>query len=124
MNIMSILSVSLGAALAENLVFSGLFGVSPFLKNSEKTSSAFRTGIAVAITVFFAAILSSILDWAIINPLKLGYMKNLIFVLVAVGGVSAFENIMESKSPKLYKRLGISLSAVVFCSIPCAALKR
>jgi len=112
MSFLSILSISIGAILVENIVFSSLLGVKPFLRESKSTTEALKSGIAIALLLTVAAIFAFVADWAIIRPLGLGYMRTVIFVLVMCGAVIAGEKIIRAKASDKYKKLGISLPLV------------
>jgi len=112
MSFLSILSISIGAILVENIVFSSLLGVKPFLRESKSTTEALKSGIAIALLLTVAAIFAFVADWAIIRPLGLGYMRTVIFVLVMCGAVIAGEKIIRAKASDKYKKLAISLPLV------------
>lgn len=112
MSFLSILSISLGAILAENIVFSHLLGVTPFMENSSGIKPALRTGVAVAATSTAASVISCILDWAVISPLNLEYMRSVIYILVVAGAVQIGENVLSKKAPALYEKLSVSFPVV------------
>lgn len=112
MSFLSILSASLGTALAENFVFSRFLGITSFLGSSKGIKPAVKTGVAVMISLTVASVLACIVDWAIITPLGLQYMRTVLFVLVLTGTVRIAEAVLLKKAPKLYEKLGISFSLV------------
>ncbi len=112
MSFFSILSISLGAILAENIVFSHLLGVTSFINSSNGIKPALRTGVAVAIVSAVASVISCVLDWAVISPLNLEYMRSVIYILVVAGAVQIAENVLPQKAPALYEKLSISFPVV------------
>jgi len=112
MNFISLLSLSLGAILAENIVFTHFFGISLFLEKSGDVKSAAKTGVSVTVTLVFAGILSYLADAFVIKPLGIEYMRTFILILVVVSAVFGAEAVLRAKNPKLSEKLGISLSTV------------
>lgn len=112
MSFLSILSISLGAILAENIVFSHLLGVTAFLNDSKGIKPALKTGVAVTVVLTAASVISCILDWTVITPLNLEYMRSVVYVLVVAGGVQIAETVLSKKAPELYQKLGISFPIV------------
>lgn len=112
MSFLNILTVSLGAALAENFVFSRFLGITSFLGGSKGIKPAVKTGAAVMLSLTVASVLACILDWALIAPLGLEYMRTVLFVLVLAGVVRIAETVLLKKAPSLYEKLGISFSLV------------
>ncbi len=112
MSFLSVLSISLGAILAENIVFSHLLGVTSFINNSNGIKPALKTGLAVTVASTVASVISYILDWAVISPLNLEYMRSVIYVLVVASAVQIAENVLSKKAPELYGKLSISFPVV------------
>ena len=112
MSFSNILSISLAAIFAENIVFTQLLGITPFMKDSGNVKSAVKTGMSVTIAMFIFAILSRIADRLLIAPLELEYMRTVIFVLVISGGLCAGEIILKKKFPSFSEKTGISSSYV------------
>ena len=112
MNLTNILSVSLIAIFAENIVFGQMLGVTPFLKNSDSVANAAKTGVSVTVAMFVFAILSRIADRILIEPLDLQYMRTVIFVLIISAGLTAGEILVKKKFPAFSKKTSISSSYV------------
>ncbi|MBQ6901534.1 MAG: electron transport complex subunit RsxA [Oscillospiraceae bacterium] len=112
MSILSIISISLCAIFAENAVFSQLFGMTLFTKKSGSIRSAAGTGVAVAVSMAALSVVSWFLDFALISPLGLEYLRTVIFVLTAVclSGLTAVA--LRKKAPELIEKMGISLPLV------------
>lgn len=108
MSFSNILSVSLIAIFAENIVFTHLLGITPFMKESGSIKSALKTGMSVTLTVLFFAILSQIVERLIITPFNLGYMRTVIFILLISGGLLVGEILLRKKFPAFSERVGVS----------------
>ncbi len=112
MRLLSLLSIAAGAVLAENIIFSNLLGITPFLKESRGIRPALRQGVTTAFASVFASLLSWLLDTLIIRPAGLEYLRSVVFVLVAVSGVKLAEAVISKRFPKLSEKLDISFSLV------------
>lgn len=112
MNILMILSLSLGAILSENIVFSHLFGISPFIKGSGAIKSAVKSGISVTVTLTVTAILSYIVDTFIIKLCGLEFMRTFILIMLITSVVFAGELVLRKMAPAILKGLGVSFSIV------------
>ena len=115
----SIVSISLGAILVNNFVFSQFLGICPFLGVSNKMSTA--TGMSVA--VIFVMTLASAICWAIntylLIPLNLQFMQTVAFILVIAVLVQFVEMFLKKSIPALYSAMGIFLPLI---TTNCAVL--
>lgn len=112
MSFLSIISISLTAILAENVVFSQYLGITPLLGDSDSVGKAFRTGCGVALILAISSVFAYLADGLLLSALGIGYMRNVVLVLVAAVIVQLLENYLKSKKPALYEKLGISFSMV------------
>lgn len=117
MTILNLLSISIGAVLSENLVFSHLLGTSAFIRDTKDIKSALRRGVAVGIFISAFAILAWLFDRLIFSPLSLGYMRTFLFTVLLCGGVKICENVLKTRFPALYERFGISFDEVCLSSV-------
>lgn len=108
MSFSNIVSVSLIAIFAENLIFGQALGVTPFLKNSANVKDAVKTGLSVTLAMLFLAICSRVADRLIIVPLGLEYMRTVIFVLIISGSLTAGEIIIKRKFPAFAEKTEVS----------------
>ena len=115
----SIVSISLGAILVNNFVFSQFLGICPFLGVSNKMSTA--TGMSVA--VIFVMTLASAICWVIntylLIPLGLKFMQTVAFILVIAVLVQFVEMFLKKSIPSLYSAMGIFLPLI---TTNCAVL--
>ena len=113
-----LLSISLGAILVENFIFSKFLGICPFLGVSKKMDTAISMGVAV----IFVMALASAVCWGInliLIALDLEYMQTLAFILVIAALVQFVEMFLKKMIPSLYKALGIYLPLI---TTNCAVL--
>ena len=117
--IYELLAISLSAILANNFIFSQFLGVCPFLGVSKKVDTAVGMGIAVT----FVMALASAITWAVqrfvLDPLNLGYMQTVAFILVIASLVQFIEMFLQKAMPALYTALGVYLPLI---TTNCAVL--
>jgi len=115
----SLVSISLGAILVNNFIFSQFLGICPFLGCSNKMSTA--TGMSVA--VIFVMTLASAICWVIntylLIPLELAFMQTVAYILVIAVLVQFVEMFLKKMIPSLYSAMGIFLPLI---TTNCAVL--
>lgn len=112
MSFLGIISISIAAILAENVVFAQYLGITPLLGDSDSTEKAFRTGCGVALVLTISSVFAYLADGLLLTALGVGYLRNVVLVLVAAVIVQLLENYLRSRKPALYENLGISFSMV------------
>lgn len=117
--IFELLSITLGAILANNFIFSQFLGICPFLGVSKKVDTAVGMGMAVT----FVMALASAITWAVNNfilvKLDLMYMQTVAFILVIASLVQFIEMFLQKAMPALYTALGVYLPLI---TTNCAVL--
>ena len=119
----SILSISLGAILINNFIFSQFLGCCPFLGCSSKVDTAVGMGLAVTFVMGLASAICWVVDYYVLQPLSLGFLQTLTFILViAVLGVVLLNvqnnyNFIESTVYGITGGLGFLLAIVLFASV-------
>jgi electron transport complex protein RnfA len=113
-----LISISLGAILVENFIFSKFLGICPFLGVSKKTDTAAGMGIAVIFVMGMASIFSYLVNLVLIE-LNLAYMQTLAYILVIAALVQFVEMFLKKMVPSLYTALGIYLPLI---TTNCAVL--
>ena len=78
----NIISISLGAILINNFIFSQFLGCCPFLGCSNKTDTAFGMGVAVIFVMGMASAICWLIDTYILVPLGLAFLETLAFILI------------------------------------------
>ena len=114
----NLISISLGAILVENFIFSKFLGICPFMGVSKKTDTAAGMGFAVIFVMALASIISYLINLILI-PLGLEYMQTLSYILVIAALVQFVEMFLRKMMPSLYEALGIYLPLI---TTNCAVL--
>ena len=104
--------IFISAIFVNNIVLSQFLGICPFLGVSKKTSTAAGMGIAVTFVLTIAVIVTYALQTWVLNPLNLGYLQTILFILVIAGLVQMLETVLKKISPSLYQALGIFLPLI------------
>ncbi len=115
----NIISISLGAILVNNFIFSQFLGCCPFLGCSNKTDTAVGMGIAVIFVMGLASAICWVVDHLILIPLGLEFLETLAFILVIAALVQFVEMFLKKSIPSLYSALGIYLPLI---TTNCAVL--
>jgi electron transport complex protein RnfA len=114
----NILSISLGAILINNFIFSQFLGCCPFLGCSNKMSTAVGMGIAVIFVMGLASAICWVVNVYILGA-KLAFMQTLTYILVIAVLVQFVEMFLKKSVPSLYSALGIYLPLI---TTNCAVL--
>ena len=115
----SLLSISLGAILINNFIFSQFLGICPFLGCSNKMDTAAGMGLAVIFVMGLACALCWRINEWILMPLDLGFMQTVAYILVIASLVQFIEMFLKKSVPSLYSALGIYLPLI---TTNCAVL--
>ena len=111
--------VIIGAVLVNNFVLSRFLGCCPFLGVSKKTETAVGMSGAVVFVMTIAAAVTWPLDHYLLQPLGLGYIHTLVFILVIAALVQFIDIAMKRFLPPLHAALGIFLPLI---TTNCAVL--
>ena len=114
----TILSISLGAILINNFIFSQFLGCCPFLGCSNKVETAAGMGLAVVFVMGLASAICYVLNLLLV-ALGLAFLKTLTFILVIAALVQLVEMFLKKMLPALYAALGIYLPLI---TTNCAVL--
>ena len=109
----------ISAILVSNIVLARYLGNCPFLGVSQKMDTAVGMGMAVIFVVTLAGMITWIVQYAILNPLGLEYLRTIAFILVIASLVQLVEMFLQKSVPALYKALGIFLPLI---TTNCAVL--
>ena len=119
MEIFKLLSITLGAILANNFIFSQFLGCCPFLGVSKKVDTAVGMGVAVTFVMGLASAVCFVVNRFILIPLDLAYMQTVAFILVIASLVQFIEMFLQKAMPALYTALGVYLPLI---TTNCAVL--
>ena len=107
------------SVLVNNYVLSRFLGICPFLGVSKKLNQAVGMGIAVTFVMILATLVTWPIQIYILNPLGLGYMQTIVFILVIAALVQFVEIVLKRYIPGLHKSLGVYLPLI---TTNCAVL--
>lgn len=107
------------AILVNNIILARYLGNCPFLGVSQKMDTAVGMGMAVVFVVTLAGMITWVVQYAILNPLGLEYLRTIAFILVIASLVQLVEMFLQKSIPALYKALGIFLPLI---TTNCAVL--
>ena len=116
---MKYLIIILSTVLVNNVIFSQFLGICPFLGTSKKTSTALGMGAAVIFVLTLATLVTWLTQRYILDPLGLGFLQTIAFILIIAALVQMVEIILKKISPALYTALGVFLPLI---TTNCAVL--
>jgi electron transport complex protein RnfA len=102
----------IGAVLVNNFVLTRFLGICPFLGVSRNLHTALGMGGAVIFVITCASAVTWLFQAAVLNPLNLGYLQTIAFILVIATFVQFVELVIRKTSPALQKALGIYLPLI------------
>jgi electron transport complex protein RnfA len=109
----------LGTALVNNVVLVKFLGLCPFMGVSKKMDGALGMGMATTFVLTFATAATWMLEHWLLQPLGIGYLRILAFILTIADTVQFTEMLIRKFSPALYQVLGIYLPLI---TTNCAVL--
>ena len=107
------------AVLIKNILLAEYLGNCPFIGTSKQMSTAIGMGLAVIFTIALAGALTWAVQRYALNPLNIGYLQTIVFILVIAALVQLVEFFLKKSVPPLYKALGIFLPLI---TTNCAVL--
>ena len=119
MSIGGLFVILVSGILVNNFVLSRFLGICPFLGVSKQVETAVGMGMAVTFVMTLASIITYIVQIFILNPLGLGYLQTIAFILVIAALVQFVEMVVQKVSPTLYQALGVYLPLI---TTNCAVL--
>ena len=111
--------ILMGGVLINNYVLQQFLGICPFLGVSKKFNQASGMGIAVTFVMLCATAVTYPLYTYALVPLKLEYLRTIVFILVIASLVQFVEIVLKKFIPALYKSLGVYLPLI---TTNCAVL--
>lgn len=115
----TLIVILLSSVLVDNYVLSRFLGICPFLGVSKKLNQAVGMGVAVTIVMLIATAVTWPIQYLVLDTLKLGYLQNIVFILIIAALVQMLELILKRFSPALHKGLGVYLPLI---TTNCAVL--
>ena len=111
--------ILLSSVLVDNYVLSRFLGICPFLGVSKKLNQAAGMGVAVTIVMLIATAVTWPIQYFVLDTLGLGYLQNIVFILIIAALVQMLELLLKKFSPALHKGLGVYLPLI---TTNCAVL--
>ena len=118
-SVSKIFIILLSSILVNNFVMSRFLGICPFLGVSKKVETAVGRGAAVTFVMALASVITYAIQYAILEPLGIGYLQTIAFILVIATLVQFVEMVIQKSSPSLYQSLGVYLPLI---TTNCAVL--
>ncbi|MBR6680462.1 MAG: electron transport complex protein RnfA [Clostridia bacterium] len=115
----SLLVILMTSVLVNNYVLSKFLGICPFLGVSKKLDQASGMGAAVICVMMLATAATWPIQYYLLEPNGLGYMRTIVFILVIAALVQLIEMILKRYIPSLHASLGIYLPLI---TTNCAVL--
>ncbi|MBQ4517856.1 MAG: electron transport complex subunit RsxA [Clostridia bacterium] len=117
--IIDLVLLSITTILVNNFVLVKFLGCCPFLGVSKQVDTAVGMSLAVTFVMTVASAATYLVQTFILNPLNIGYMQTVAFILVIAVLVQFVEMVIQKFSPALYNSLGIYLPLI---TTNCAVL--
>lgn len=111
--------ILLTSVFVNNYVLQKFLGICPFLGVSKKLNQATGMGIAVIFVMLMATAVTWPLQIYVLEPLKIGYLQTIVFILVIAALVQFIEIALKKYIPALHKSLGVYLPLI---TTNCAVL--
>jgi len=111
------------AVLIKNILLAEYLGNCPFLGTSKRLDTAIGMGMAVIFVLTIASAITYLIQYYILNPLDLGYLQTIVFILVIASLVQLVEMFLRKFAKPLYTALGIFLPLITTnCAVLGAAI--
>jgi electron transport complex protein RnfA len=114
-----LLLLAIGASLVNNVVLTGYLGLCPFVGVGRRLEAAAGMALATMLVLTLSAGASWIAWHWLLEPLGLGYLRTLVFILLIAALVQFTEMLVRSTSPLLHELLGVFLPLI---TTNCAVL--
>jgi len=116
---MEYIIIIISAVFVNNILLSQFLGICPFLGVSNKLSTAVGMSGAVCFVITLSTIVTYLLQYYVLDPLNVGFLQTIAFILVIAALVQMVEIVLKKVSPSLYSALGIFLPLI---TTNCAVL--
>lgn len=113
----------IAAIFINNILLAKFLGNCPFLGVSKKMDTAVGMSAAVVFVLTLAGVITWIVNWFVLVPLEITFIRTLAFILVIATLVQFVELFLRKAIPVLYKSLGIFLPLITTnCAVLGAAI--
>lgn len=111
--------ILISTVLVNNIVLVKILGLCPFMGVSKKLEASIGMAAATAFVLTLGSMTSWAINYYLLVPNGVEYLRTLSFIVVIAGVVQLTEMIMEKSFPLLYQMLGIFLPLI---TTNCAVL--
>lgn len=115
----TLIIILMTSVLVNNYVLNKFLGICPFLGVSKKLNQAVGMGLAVIFVMLLATLVTYPIQHFLLEPINLGYLQTIVFILVIAALVQLVEIILKRYVPGLHKSLGVYLPLI---TTNCAVL--
>ena len=115
----TLLVILMSSVLVNNYVLNRFLGICPFLGVSKKLNQAVGMGFSVIFVMMLASAVTWPIQYYILDANGLGYMQNIVFILIIAALVQFVEIVLKKFMPSLHKSLGVYLPLI---TTNCAVL--
>ncbi len=109
----------ISTVLVNNVVLVRFLGLCPFMGISTKLDPSISMGAATTLVMTLGGASSWMLEHWVLQPLDVGYIRILAYIVVIAGMVQLLEIVLRKTSPSVYRALGIYLPLI---TTNCAVL--
>lgn len=111
--------ILVGTVFVNNIVLVKILGLCPFMGVSKKLEASIGMAGATAFVLSIGSMTSWGINYYLLEPNGLFYLRTLSFIVIIAGVVQFTEMVMEKNFPSLYQGLGIFLPLI---TTNCAVL--
>jgi Na+-translocating ferredoxin:NAD+ oxidoreductase subunit A len=102
-------AILVSGILVQNFILSRFLGLCPFFGVSKRLDTVYGMGAGVVFVCTLASALTWPLQYYLLEPMGLGYLQTVAFILVIAALVQLVEMLIQKVSPPLHAALGIYL---------------
>jgi electron transport complex protein RnfA len=113
------LLIIISVVFVNNIVLTKILGLCPFMGVSKKLDTSISMSAATAFVLTIGSITSWLINYFLLVPFNLEYLRTISFIVVIAAVVQFTEMVMEKNYPYLYRVLGIFLPLI---TTNCAVL--
>jgi Na+-translocating ferredoxin:NAD+ oxidoreductase subunit A len=109
---MEYILIIISAVFVNNIVLTRFLGCCPFFGVSNRLSTSVGMGMAVVFVMTLSTIATYLVQKGVLEPMGLGYLQTIVYILVIAALVQMVEIVMKKLSRPLYQALGIYLPLI------------
>lgn len=109
---MDYLTLLIGTVLVNNVVLVRFLGLCPFMGVSGKIDTSIGMSVATTFVMSVACASSWLLENFVLEPMGIGFLRILSYILIIAGVVQFTEIALKKLSPSLHRSLGIYLPLI------------